>query len=208
MEINLPFITPIAVFDMREFLPYIRSKFVDMAGDLRPVGPGLATSYKTFNTTLKGYDIIGEIKNQLADDEESRAFQKAAEANAQEFCAALAYESYYKTEMVSFWINEMKSGSFHEAHSHYGKNISGCFYADMPKNSPGIKFYAPKHRIDRPGINYAHYNQINCSSWVFTPEEGQLYLWESWMSHEVPEGNFEGVRRSAAVDFVLKRTDQ
>ena len=107
MEIHLPFITPIAVFDMREFLPFIRRKFVDMAGDMRQAEPG----NDAFDTTLKGYDTIGNIKNQLLDDEESRAFQKAAEANAQEFCAALAYESYYKTEMVSFWINEMKSGS-------------------------------------------------------------------------------------------------
>jgi len=204
MEIHLPFITPIAVFDMREFLPFIRRKFVDMAGDMRQVEP----DNDAFDTTLKYYDIISDIKNQLLDDEESRAFQKAAEANAQEFCTALAYESYYKTEMVSFWINEMKSGGVHKAHSHYGKNISGCFYVDMPKNSSGIKFYAPKDRFDKPLIDYAQYNQINCSSWEFNPEEGQLYLWESWIKHGVPAGNFEGVRRSAAVDFILRRTEQ
>ena len=196
----MPFITPIAVFDMREFLPFIRRVFSDKADKFRCVNGSNGLS-----TTLREYDLIDDTRNQLGEDEESKAFQEAVEANAHQLCNALGYDENYKAKMVSFWVNEMTAGAHHETHSHYGKNFSGCFYADMPENAPGIRFWSAKTRFDKPTVPVVRGNEFNASIWGFTPEEGQLCLWESWIPHDVLAGNFEGIRRSASVDVILKR---
>ena len=204
MLVLVPFATPIAVFDMSEFLPFIRRSFVEKAENFKCV-----TDSNGLFTTLVKYELVDKTKSQLGNDEEAKAFKEAVEAKALQFSATLGCDAAnFKAELVSFWLNEMTAGAHQDTHNHYGRNISGCFYADMPKNAPGTRFWAPSTRFDKPTVATVRGNEFNAGQWEFVPTEGQLLLWESWIPHEVLAGSFEGVRRSAPVDVILTHVTQ
>ena len=150
--------------------------------------------------------MASETVFHLDNNNECNAFKKTIEINASKFANELGYKAEnYTPHMESFWLNEMKKGNASPRHTHYTKHFSGCFYVDMPNKAPGIKFYSPVSRIDKPTIDVRQHGTFNSTMWEFLPEEGQLYMWESWIEHEVVPTDFEGVRRTAAFDIMLKR---
>lgn len=197
MEIQTPFITPIAIFDFSEHLPFLRSLYV--------TEKELMQKHKTgkFDTTLASYDLLLECKEMIMRPEAAK-LKEAIEAACMEFFTALGYDaSLYVPYIRRFWLNEMKAGTFNGTHSHYGNHFAGCLYVDVPPGSSQIRFHSPKERFDHAQLHVAQYTVFNSASWAFNPTEGQLYLWESWIPHAVPPGEFEGVRRSAALDVVM-----
>lgn len=197
MQLSTPFITPVACFDFSEHLPFLRSLYATEKDGFLPCLTG------GMSTTLPGYELANE-NNRLIATPDAESLRKAVEGAALEFAAALGYASdKYTPHVRNFWLNEMQSGNFHETHSHYGNHFSGCLYVDVPPGSAQIRFHSPKERFDHSHLAIAQYTVFNSLTWMFHPVEGQLYLWESWIKHGVPAGDFEGVRRSAALDVVM-----
>jgi uncharacterized protein (TIGR02466 family) len=201
MELHTPFVTAIGIFDVSDFLPYLRNLFVEDAENIKQI-----PNENGFKTSLKGY-AYGDTTNinYLHNSKEGDGLRVAIESAAKEYAAVCGYASdAYIAEISNSWLNEMPAGSAHEFHSHQGKTFSGCIYVDMPPNTPGIGFLSPRTRFDYMAMNIAQYTTFNSLKWGFEPKEGQLYIWESWLLHGVNSGNFEGTRRSAAFDVVMK----
>lgn len=101
----------------------------------------------------------------------------------------------------SLWLNEMPSGSSHHLHQHYGYQLSGCLYVDMPKDSGFISFINPCENIPLSSTEAFEFTPYNSGMWRFIPAEGDLYFWRADLKHEVPFSEFEGIRRSIAFDI-------
>jgi uncharacterized protein (TIGR02466 family) len=101
----------------------------------------------------------------------------------------------------------MKSETEHPRHVHYGFQISGCFYVDVPKNSGGIMFSNPESLMPFGSSRVQTYTMFNSATWRMNPEEGDMYFWRSDLRHQVLSESFIGVRRSIAFDIsVIDRT--
>jgi uncharacterized protein (TIGR02466 family) len=198
MDIQTPFITPIALFDLSKHLPLLRNIFK------------YATQQKLFNLSKAGYDTtlsmyaIGRDEDCLPLNDETTELKQDITNAAVELAAFMGYATNnYQPTIKNFWLNEMVSGVEHPVHSHYGVHFSGCFYVDVPDSSGNIVFSSHRERYDYQLMRAAKQTVYNSGTWTFNPKEGQLFLWESWIRHCVPAATFEGVRRTAALDVTM-----
>ena len=88
--------------------------------------------------------------------------------------------------MTDCWINIMSRLAAHGLHLHPTSTLSGTYYVQVPRRSPGIKFEDP--RLDR--FMAAPPRSVKAREenrpWITLPAAaGRLVLFESWLRHEV-----------------------
>jgi len=103
------------------------------------------------------------------------------------FSAATQWDlSERALEMTDCWINIMGRQAVHGLHLHPASTLSGIYYVQVPRRSPGIKFEDP--RLDRfmaapPRLHDARRDNL---PWITLPAvAGDVVLFESWLRHEV-----------------------
>lgn len=208
MEVQTIFTTPLASFKCEEFVAPAREWFNQADFDI--IG-NKNVPENTFRTTLNQYGAPasgGANVSPLPDSPELEAFKANIELNAISFFAFCGYDvENYDFKVANIWANEMTSNSFHAGHNHTGYVISGCFYVDVPEGCGGIVFTGPLSRIDKVPRGVKNYTVFNSTTWGITPEQGTMYMWESFLIHEVPQAIFDGTRRSIAFDVTIKQKE-
>ena len=85
--------------------------------------------------------------------------------------------------MTDCWVNLMPRGVVHGLHLHPLSTISGTYYVQVPKGSPGVMLEDP--RLDRMRAAPPRRRDSN-RPWVVVPAvAGHVILFESWLRHEV-----------------------
>ena len=108
--------------------------------------------------------------------------------------------NYYIDNM---WLNINYFKDLNTAHIHPNCLFSGVYYLKVPKNSGGIVFHHPSQNLldydwlDNLKFNF---NEINSSNWKFTPKEGSIYFFPSWLRHSV-ESNFNKKEQRISIAF-------
>jgi len=108
-----------------------------------------------------------------------------------------------KLKLDSLWVNVMKgAGGHHSGHIHPHSVISGTIYVRVPEGAAGLKLEdprlpmmmaAPLRRADAPE---------DAQTFLYTaPEPGTIFLWESWLRHEVPAGRAKSDRISISFNY-------
>jgi uncharacterized protein (TIGR02466 family) len=152
--------------------------------------PGGYTSYGSahrLQTVSPTFDALRrKLKRHVA------AFAAAAEWNL----------TGRELEMTDCWVNIMPRQTVHGLHLHPHASVSGTYYVQVPKGSPGIKFEDP--RLDRfmaapPRRERA---SLQARPWVtFPAQAGQLLLFESWLRHEVVPNGVNAERISVSFNY-------
>jgi uncharacterized protein (TIGR02466 family) len=104
--------------------------------------------------------------------------------------------------MTDCWVNIMPQHVVHGLHLHPLSTISGTYYVQTPKGSPGLKFEDP--RLDRfmAAPPRKADSRPESRSWVVLPAEaGNLVLFESWLRHEVPANQTKKRRISVSFNY-------
>ena len=104
--------------------------------------------------------------------------------------------------MTDCWVNVMPQHVVHSRHLHPLSTISGTYYVQTPRGSPGIKFEDP--RLDR--FMAAPPRKADCRPenrpWSVLPAEaGKLVLFESWLRHEVAPNPVKRERISISFNY-------
>jgi uncharacterized protein (TIGR02466 family) len=108
-----------------------------------------------------------------------------------------------KPRLDSLWVNVMKgTGGHHSGHIHPHSIISGTVYVRVPPGAAGLKLEdprlpmmmaAPLRRADAPE---------DARTFVYAdPVPGSVFLWESWLRHEVPAGRAKDERISVSFNY-------
>ncbi|MEO5939101.1 MAG: TIGR02466 family protein [Sphingomonas sp.] len=99
------------------------------------------------------------------------------------FAKEAKFELGKKLKLDSMWVNILKPGGTHSGHIHPHSVVSGTVYVAVPPGSGALKLEDPRLPLmmaapSRPG------------TFVYVePEAGAVFLWESWLRHEVmPNG--------------------
>ncbi|MDO9487038.1 MAG: 2OG-Fe(II) oxygenase family protein, partial [Sphingomonadaceae bacterium] len=89
-------------------------------------------------------------------------------------------------KLDSLWVNVLKAGGAHSGHIHPHSSVSGTVYGTVPPGAGRLKLEdprlpmmmaAPPRRGDAPE---------ELRSFVYAdPRPGGIFLWESWLRHEV-----------------------
>jgi len=102
-----------------------------------------------------------------------------------------------RLKLDSLWANVLEPGGTHSGHIHPHSVVSGTIYVAVPPGAGPLKIEDPRLPLmmaapQRPGtFIYAE------------PKPGTIFLWESWLRHEVPAGNADRERISISFNYRL-----
>jgi uncharacterized protein (TIGR02466 family) len=109
-----------------------------------------------------------------------------------------------RLKLDSLWVNVLKPGGTHSGHIHPHSVVSGTVYVAVPPGSGALKLEdprlpmmmaAPPRRADAPA---------DLQSFVYAePGPGTVFLWESWLRHEVVPGTGKSERISISFNYRL-----
>ena len=153
-------------------------------------GYGGYTSYASLNDLPTRASVFGELKGRL--DRHAKAFAQALDLDL----------GRGRLRLDSLWVNILDPGAGHSGHIHPHSVISGTYYVATPKGSSALKLEdprlplmmaAPPRRADAPEDRQAFV--------YLQPQSGTLYLWESWLRHEVPANRARKPRISVSFNY-------
>ena len=109
-----------------------------------------------------------------------------------------------RLKLDSLWVNVLKPGGAHSGHIHPHSVVSGTVYVAVPPGAGALKLEdprlpmlmaAPPRRADAPE---------ELKSFVYAePAPGAVFLWESWLRHEVTPGAGKSERISISFNYRL-----
>ncbi len=100
------------------------------------------------------------------------------------------------------WANYTEPNEYHHKHSHPNSFISGVFYVNAIKNKDMIKFYKDLPFIYQ--INHNQPNNYNSADVAILVETGDLVLFPSNFTHNVPPTTSKETRISVSFNTFIK----
>jgi uncharacterized protein (TIGR02466 family) len=150
-----------------------------------------------------GYTSYGSVHRLQTVSPTFESLRRKLQPHVAAFCTAVEWDlKGRELEMTDCWVNIMPRRTVHGLHLHPHSTLSGTYYAQVPRGSPGIKFEDP--RLDRfmaaPPRKAQPKREVK--PWVtFPAEAGRLVLFESWLRHEVVPNSVNGERISVSFNY-------
>ncbi len=164
----------------------------DMAGQAwcRDHGYGGYTSYASLDDLPARATVFGDLKRRL-------------DRHAAAYAEALALDlGGRRLKLDSLWANILDPGASHSGHIHPHSVLSGTVYVAVPKGASGLRLEDPRlplmmasppRRADAP--------EDQRSFVTLTPAPGTVFMWESWLRHEVPPNRARKPRISLSFNY-------
>jgi uncharacterized protein (TIGR02466 family) len=107
-----------------------------------------------------------------------------------------------RLRLDSLWVNVLKPGGVHSAHIHPHSIVSGTFYVTVPPGAGKLKLEDPRLAMMMAAPPRTANAPEELRTFVYAePKPGTLYLWESWLRHEVVPGTGKGERISISFNY-------
>lgn len=140
-----------------------------------------ATSSKELLTTYyENKDFLGKL-----DDMELLKF---INQKSREFLNLRGFDPKCYLEITS-WLQFYPPGTHFNKHDHYGAILSGVLYLKAPEKSGNLRFYNPITGRRSTDVFFDRIkkttNEYNYSYVEYTPIEGEMIMFESWLEHSV-----------------------
>jgi uncharacterized protein (TIGR02466 family) len=153
----------------------------------------------------RGYTSYASLDDLPVRDPVFADLVKALNRHVGAFAADCAFDLGGKRlKLDSLWVNVLKPGGAHSGHLHPHSVVSGTCYVAVPPGAGALKLEdprlpmlmaAPPRRADAPE---------ELATFVYAePRPGSLFLWESWLRHEVVPGTGKGERISISFNYRL-----
>jgi uncharacterized protein (TIGR02466 family) len=109
-----------------------------------------------------------------------------------------------RLKLDSLWVNVLKPGGAHSGHIHPHSVVSGACYVTVPPGAGALKLEDPR----LPMLMAAPPRRADAAEELRTfvyaePQPGSIFLWESWLRHEVVPGTGRGERISVSFNYRL-----
>jgi uncharacterized protein (TIGR02466 family) len=141
------------------------------------------TSYASLNDLPVRDPVFADLKKLL--DRHVAAFAKEAGFDL----------GGRKLKLDSLWVNVMKPGGTHSGHLHPHSVVSGTFYVAVPEGSGALK-------LEDPRLPMLMAAPPRDGTFVYAePRDGALFLWESWLRHEVMTSTAKAERISVSFNY-------
>lgn len=116
-----------------------------------------------------------------------------------------------RLQLVNMWANVNSKNSYNVTHHHPNSTFSGVYYVKVPKPESKIWFLDPRTQskmmpIERDG----EFIEDKPDFWdavFFTPREGMLILFPSYLDHRVDANLADEDRISISFNFIQRRVE-
>lgn len=141
------------------------------------------TSYASLNDLPVRDPAFAELKRVL--DRHVAAFVKAAGFDT----------GGRRLRLDSLWVNLLKPGGAHSGHIHPHSAVSGTIYLAVPPGSGALRLEDPRLPLMMAApLREGTFHHAE-------PAPGRIFLWESWLRHEVMPNAGKGERISASFNY-------
>ena len=102
------------------------------------------------------------------------------------------------------WLNYTEANQYHHKHAHPNSVVSGVFYFDSDVKNDKILFSKDGYQQISPETDDTKWNLWNSSSWFFSVETGNLFMFPSSTTHQVETKKGNNTRISLAFNTFYK----
>jgi uncharacterized protein (TIGR02466 family) len=167
----------------------------DRAGQswCRENGYGGYTSYASLADLPTRMSVFAEVKRRL-------------DRHARVFAEALAFDlAGGRLRLDSLWVNVLRPGAGHSGHVHPHSVLSGTLYVATPPGSGALKLEDPRLPLMMAAPpRRGDADPANQTFVYLQPQPGTLYMWESWLRHEVVPHRGKGSRVSLSFNYAWR----
>ena len=128
--------------------------------------------------------------------------KKTINEHIKEYVNILYPGSNLDVYITQSWANYTEPNQHHHKHYHPNSFISGVFYVNAIKNEDMINFY--KDFLPTFNINYTQANNYNTNDVAILIETGDLVLFPSNFTHNVPPTTSKETRISISFNTFIK----
>ena len=150
----------------------------------------------------RGYTSYASLNDLPARDPAFADLVKLLNTHVRRFAEASHMDLGRRLKLDSLWVNLLKPGGTHSGHIHPHSVISGTFYVAVPAGSGGLKLEDPRLPLMMAAPLRTADAPEHARTFVYTdPKPGSVFLWESWLRHEVPAGRAKEERISVSFNY-------
>lgn len=107
-----------------------------------------------------------------------------------------------KLKLDSLWVNVLKPGGAHSGHLHPHSVVSGTVYVTVPPGSGALKLEDPRLPMMMAAPpRRADADEASATFVYAEPAAGSVFLWESWLRHEVVANAAKSERVSVSFNY-------
>lgn len=153
----------------------------------------------------RGYTSYASLNDLPSRDPDCAELVRRLNRHVAAFAADCAFHlAGRRLKLDSLWVNVLKPGGAHSGHIHPHSIVSGTVYVAVPPGAGALRLEdprlpmlmaAPPRRDDAPE---------DLRTFVYAePRPGSVFLWESWLRHEVVPGAAKSERISISFNYRL-----
>lgn len=148
------------------------------------------TSYASLDDLPVRVPAIADLKRHL-------------DRHAAKFAQACGFDlGGRRPKLDSLWVNLMQPGATHSGHIHPHSILSGTIYVAVPPGAGALKLEDPRLPMLMAAPTRLPDAAEDLQSFVYAqPESGAVFLWESWLRHEVMPHRGKGERLSISFNY-------
>lgn len=149
-----------------------------------------------------GYTSYASLNDLPVRDPGFEDLRRILDKHVRAFAEACHFDLGRKPKLDSLWVNILKPGGTHSGHIHPHSIISGTCYIAVPKGAGALKLEDP--RLARMMAAPARKKDApeTLQPFVYAePNPGTIFLWESWLTHEVMPSKAKSDRISISFNY-------
>ncbi|MBN8808577.1 MAG: hypothetical protein J0I47_10165 [Sphingomonas sp.] len=127
----------------------------------------------------RGYTSYASLDDLPQRDPRFADLVKLLDRHVAAFARDCAFDLAKRLKLDSLWVNVLKPGGTHSGHIHPHSVVSGTVYVAVPPGSGAL-------RLEDPRLPLMMAAPGRPDTFVYVePAAGSVFLWESWLRHEV-----------------------
>jgi uncharacterized protein (TIGR02466 family) len=151
----------------------------------------------------RGYTSYASLSDLPHRDPAFDDLKRILDKHAAAFAKAVHFDlGGKKPKLDSLWVNVLKPGGGHSGHIHPHSIISGTVYVRVPSRSGALKLEDPRLPLMMAAPGRTDDASEAQRPFIYKqPAKGTIYLWESWLRHEVVPGDAKSDRISISFNY-------
>ena len=153
----------------------------------------------------RGYTSYASLNDLPARDPAFADLVRHLNRHVAAFAEACAFDlGGRRLKLDGLWVNVLKPGGAHSGHIHPHSVVSGTCYVAVPPGAGALKLEDPRLPMLMAAPPRRADAAEDLATFVYAePKPGSVFLWESWLRHEVVPGAGRGERISISFNFRL-----
>jgi len=150
----------------------------------------------------KGYTSYASLNDLPIRDPAFEDLKRIVDKHVRAFAKACHFDLGRKPKLDSLWVNILKPGGTHSGHIHPHSIISGTCYVLVPKGAGALKLEDPRLPRMMAAPPRTQDAPPEFQPFVYAdPKPGTIFLWESWLTHEVIPSKAKSDRISISFNY-------